>query len=262
MTLSVRSQPRAPDVAALPSRAPSRALPSRAPSRAPSRFPARLRRRVAATCRQVARSRVLPAAVCAELAFERGERVLSVSQDRDGECTLVATDRALYHRVVPDGSDADGWSRLGWEQIARIGWDAVNCQLVVIGLAGAAPARTLVPLRNRGSVPELAQERVTHTKLGQWQLQIAGTGRVLIEARRQPVTGELLWFVIPDATGDGSGDIDVQAHVERAIARLCAEFGVLPSSEASPIVLPGGVDQVVQQEELGDRQWLTTLAAV
>lgn len=117
-------------------------------------------------------------------------------------------------------------------------------------------------LRRRGSVPELAQERVTHTKLGQWHLLIGGTGRAVIEARRRPGTGELLWFVIPGASGHGpcdmDGDTDIGAHAQPAIARLCAEFGARPGSLASS----GGLDQVVQQQELSDRQRLTTLAAV
>jgi hypothetical protein len=214
--------------------------------RARIRFASRLRRWVAARWREAARGRALPAAVSAEFAFERGERVLSVSRDRDGECALVATDRALYHRVLPHRvlphrvlphrADADGWSRLGWEQIARVGWDAAAGQLVIIGLAdvaglaGAAPPRTTVPLRGRGTVPELAQERVTHTKLGQWHLLVAGTHRVLVEVRRRPVTGELLWFVTSGANGSGSSNPDIGAHVERAVARLLTDFGVTPQS--------------------------------
>ncbi len=209
--------------------------------RARFRFASRLRRWVAARWRESARGRALPAAVSAELAFERGERVLSVSRDRDGERALVATDRALYHRVLPHRVDADGWSRLGWsrlgwEQIARGGGDAAAGQLVIIGLAGvaglagAAPPRTAVPLHRRGTVPELAQERVTHTKLGQWHLLVAGTHRVLVEVRRRPVTGELLWFVTSGANGSGSSNPDIGAHVERAIARLCTDFGITPQS--------------------------------
>lgn len=112
MTLSARSQPRAPDATA-------------ALGRARFRFASRLRRWVTARWREAARGRALPAAISAGLAFERGERVLSVGRDPDGEYALVATDRALYHRALPRRVDAGGWSRLGWEQIARVGWDAV-----------------------------------------------------------------------------------------------------------------------------------------
>jgi hypothetical protein len=159
-------------------------------------------------------------AAAAGLAFERGERVLSVGHGPDGGCALAATDRALYHRA-----SGDGWSRLGWEEIARVGWDAAAGRLLVIALSGGAPSRIVVPLRRRGTVPELVTERVTHSRLGRWELLVAGTRRVLVEARRRPGTGELLWVVL---SGDCSGD------VKRAIARLGADLGV------AQLDLPGG----------------------
>lgn len=229
MTLTVRSQSRAPGVAPVL-------------GRARFRFASRLRQRVAVAWRELARGRALPAAVSAGLAFERAERVLSVGRDRDGQCALLATDRALYRRALRCEADAGGWSRIGWEQVAQVGWDAAAGQLVIIGLVGgvgggvggAAPPRMIVPLRHRGAIPELAQERVTHTKLGQWQLLIAGTHRVLVEARRRPVTGELAWFAAPSGnghgSGSGSGEREIGAHVERAIARLRADLGVTPRS--------------------------------
>jgi len=194
--------------------------------RARYRFASRLRAWAAARFGHLIRARALPAAVCAEVALERGERVLSVGRNRSGSCVLVATDRALYHRVG-DG----GWSRLGWEQIARVGWDAAAGQLVVTGLAGAAPPRTVVPLHRRGTIPELVADRVTHTRLGRWHLRVdlaSGTHHVLAEARRRPGTGELVWVVVASANGSGTGPgpRDIGAHIERAIARLGAEFGV------------------------------------
>lgn len=217
MTLSARSRPRALDAPAVL-------------GRARLRFASRLREWVTSRFRHLVRTRALPGTVSIELALERGERELSVSRHADGGCALVATDRALYHRT-----GADGWTRLGWEQIARVGWDAAAGRLVIIGLPGVAPPRTVVPLYRRGSVPELAADRVTHTKLGRWHLLVAGTHRVLVEARRRPATGELLWVVISgpgsgdgtgSGSGDGDGDGDIGRHVERAVARLGADFGL------------------------------------
>lgn len=195
-----------------------------------------MRRSVKAAWEELAPGRALPAAVRAELALEGGERVQAADMGPDGEWTLVATDRALYHRPCR-GTQADGWSRLGWEEVAEVGWDAVAGQLIVIRVAGPAgaapaagphapPARVVVPLRRRGSVPELAVERVTHTRLGRWQLVVGGTRRAVIEARRRPATGELVWSVTLD--GNGSGDLEVRARADRAIARLSAEFGAPP----------------------------------
>ncbi len=213
MTLSARSRPRALDA-------------TEALGRARFRFASRLREWAAARFRHLVRARALPGAVSVELALERGERVLSVSPHADGGCALVATDRALYHRA-----GVGGWSRLGWEQIARVWWDAAAGQLVIIGLPGVGPSRTVVPLHRRGSVPELVTERVTHTRLGRWHLLVAGTHRILVEARRRPATGELLWVVLSGAGGTGIGDIS--GLVERAIARLGMDVGItrLPGTD-------------------------------
>lgn len=233
MTLSARSRPRALDATAVP-------------GRVPSRFVLRLHGRVMARWRELARSRALPAAVSIALAFERGERVLAVGRAPDDGYALVATHRALYHR---DQADAGGWSRLGWEQIARVGWDTAGGQLVIVGLSGIAPPRTVVPLRDRGTIPELAQDRVTHSRLGRWHVLVAGTHRVLVEARRRPVTGETLWVVISDAngrdhgSGDGPGEDsgDVERHVERAIARLRADLGGTPWPDTGLPLTPPSV---------------------
>ena len=108
-----------------------------------------------------------------------------------------------------------------------------------------------MPLYRRGSVPELAADRVTHTKLGRWHLLVAGTHRVLVEARRRPATGELLWVVVsgPDGvagagSGSGDGDDGIGRHVERAIARLGADVGLtqLPGTGLSLHRDPGQRD--------------------
>ncbi len=213
MTLSARSRPQALAATAIP-------------GRVRFRFASWLRGWVAARWRGLVRGRVLPAAVSARL--ERGERVLSVAEAPDGGCALVASDRALYHRGLPHRTGTDGWSRLGWEEVDRIDWDAAAGQLAITGLTGVAPPRTAIPMRQRGTVPELIQERVTHTRLGRWRLLVAGAHHVLVEARRRPVTGEVLWFVL-----SGPGDLDTGARVERAITRLCAELGVMPQSGTS-----------------------------
>jgi hypothetical protein len=235
-----------------------------------------LRRRGAAAWEELAPGRVLPAAVRAELALAGGERVQAADMSPDGDWALVATDRALYYRPGRE-TQADGWSRLGWEEVAEVGWDAAAGQLIVIGVAGLAgagpgagpgaqagtasgatpgaeagtapgagprarPARVLVPLRRRGSVPELALERVTHTRLGRWQLRAGGGRRAVIEARRRPGTGELVWSVTCDGHGAGLGDGPVdqalRARADRAIARLSAEFGALPQPGTGPSLFP------------------------
>jgi hypothetical protein len=147
---------------------------------------------LAARWRHLARRRSLLATGCAGLAVERGERILSACRARDGGYALVATDRALYRRAGPGC-----WSRLGWERVTRVAWDGEAGEpgepgrFVITVLSGTGPARLVVPAAERGGMPELAAERMTH-------------------AGRDP--------------GDGR---ERGREVELAIARLAAEFSVI-----------------------------------
>jgi hypothetical protein len=215
MTLSARSWLRGPDATTIAGRVRWRPA-------------SRLAAWTAARWRWPARGRALPAAVSAGLALERGERVLSLGQAGDGGCALVATDRALYHRGAADPAGPGEWSRLGWEQVARVGWDPAAGLLIVTGVATLAPFRTAIPLRRRGAIAEVARERVAHTRLGRWLVPAGGTQRVLIEVRRRPVTGELLWCAVPGGSEAGPAGADLAARLDRAAARLCADLGLAP----------------------------------
>jgi len=188
-----------------------------------SRFTARLPRQLMAWWLRLARGRALPATLRAQLAFAPGERTLMVGRDPDGGYALVATDRALHHRT-----GRDGWSRLGWEQISSASWEAVPGRLVITGLTGAAPPRTIVSLRDRGTWPELAEERITHTRLNRQHVILDGRQRVVIEVRRCPGTGELRWALVSGRNLD-PGDQDLRNQIERAVTRLCADLLVAAS---------------------------------
>lgn len=212
MTLSAGSQPRALHV-----------NPARL------RLTSQLHERLGAAWRRLPRPRALPAGLRTQLAFQSGERVLSVRHDLAGDCALVASDRALYHRDA-----GNGWSRLGWEQVNRVIWDAATGQLLVHGLDGLAPSCTVVPLRDRGTLPELAQERTTHTRLGRWRLQLAGSHCAVVEVRRLPGTGELVWAVISASDGLDTAGADATADIARAVARLGERLGVCGPPSAEP----------------------------
>lgn len=180
--------------------------------------------------------RKLPSGLRETLSLERGERVLLTARDPEGNHVLVATDRALYHR---DG----GWSRSGWEQVAAVGWDSEAERLIISALSSAGstfggadsaltPHRTSMPLADRGAVPELANERITHSRLGRWPVPLPGGAQVIAEARRRPVTGELSWIVIPNGAAPANGA--ARAQVSTALARLSAELGFAPQLRPSP----------------------------
>jgi hypothetical protein len=167
---------------------------------------------------------------------ERGERVLSVGRDPNDGYALLATDRALHHRTADNG-----WSRLGWEQITRVRWDAAAGSLVITGRSGVAAERIVLPLRDRGALPELVLERITHTRLGCWHVPLADNQHVLVEARRRPATGDLLWFVNCDGSGLDLSTDGARRQIERAIARLDKDLGVTHA----------GLSQVIERPRSG-----------
>lgn len=205
----------------LPARSRARMRGGRAiaAGRAASPFISRLHGWFMVRWQRAVRSRTVPAELRAQLALSRGELVLAVGYGQDGTYALVATDRALHHRAGPDG-----WSRLGWELMASLAWDEAGGRLVITGLAGmAAPAA--VPMRECGPLLELAEERITHTRLGCWTVTLDGQRRVLAEARRRPATGELLWIV---SSRDGLNLSDTQARgqIGSAVTQLRDELGI------------------------------------
>jgi len=221
---------------ALPARSRARIPGARAiaAGRVASQISSRLRGWFVARWQRAARGRTVPAELRAQLALSRGERVLAAGHGRDGHCALIATNRALHHRTGPDG-----WSRLGWELIASLAWDTAGGRLVITGLGGPAPLQAVVPLRDCGSLLELAEERITHTRLGCWTVMPDGQRRILAEARQRPVTGELLWIVSP-RDGLDLSDPHVRGQVGRAVTQLRDELGIPHPSSARP-------DHVVQR---------------
>jgi len=163
--------------------------------------------------------RTIPLGLRELLAFEPGERVLTVGRSPEHEPLLVATDRALYHH------GDTGWPRLGWEQIAAVRWDEATGQLIVGCLPGTTPRRTVVLLPGPGTVQELAAERITHTRLGRWTLPF-DEGRVQVEARRTPGTGELLWHITPTGGQPDLADDGLRRKIEAAIAQLVLASGI------------------------------------
>ena len=73
-----------------------------------------------ACARRVSRLRGTARPVQAPAPIEPGERVLASGRDVSG-AMVVATGLAVYRH---DGHPGSGtWSRLGWEDVDRMGWD-------------------------------------------------------------------------------------------------------------------------------------------
>ena len=76
------------------------------------------------------------------------------------------------------------------------------------------------------ALPEIALERITHTRPGSWGIALPGGGTVTVAARRPPATDGVLWLVVPRGNGPCLSDSDQRVLAERAIARLAAELGL------------------------------------
>jgi hypothetical protein len=176
---------------------------------------------LAAGWRQLSARPSAAATLRGQLRLERGERVLSASRHPGDGYALVATDRALYLRGA-----GDRWSRHGWEETARVSWDQAARRLMVVGLSGGSPVRAVVALRDHGALLELALERITHTRLGQWSLPLPGGEHILVDVRCQPGTGSLTWSLRHGGGESGRAGSVARPDVERALTRLARDLGV------------------------------------
>lgn len=248
MTLPARSRPRA--------LVPRTTARDRLPAWARPRLPAGVRDRLPAWAHGFAARRAEAARLRTLLRLEPRERLLVTARRiASGQPCLALSDRALYYRGNGsddrDGGDA-GWTRLGWERVVRVGWDPAG-RLVfdtAVPYAGARDAiapdyvvprtrhvRVSVPVQAKGSVPEIAMERAGHTRLGTRRVTFPGGGQMRVEARRRPVTGELLWLVVPEAGTPDLSDSELRQQAAPVLARLSAEFG-LPGQPAAGLAVP------------------------
>lgn len=154
----------------------------------------------------------------ADLHLVRGERVLLSAQPAHG-VGVVGTHHALYWH-----SPGSAWMRLGWEEVGRLDVDRASGGLLVIALANGVARRTVVPLSGDRRFVALAQERIDATRVIVTHVAVDGR-EVRVEARRQPVTGRMHWFVqLPD--GIDVQDPDLPGKLDRATVELRAALGI------------------------------------
>lgn len=118
-------------------------------------------------------------------------------------------------------------------------------RIAISGVTGAGAPCTILKLRERGVLPELAAERIAHTRLGCRQTTLDGHGRLFVEVRRRPRTGELMWVLVSDGgfgcggTG-GAGPCGCSPGVREQIDVLVADFqdelGVI--GPVGPVIRP------------------------
>jgi hypothetical protein len=148
----------------------------------------------------------------------KGERRLLTYRAADAS-SVVATVRAVYHQ----GPAAEGWARLGWEQVGLVHWDEHVGGLLLTGWTPQAPARTVLAVPPDHALLALACERVAWTVLISVRVPLTGHGHAHLTARRQPGTDRLLWRIA--LSHGGPDDPAVRAELDAALARLRTELG-------------------------------------
>jgi hypothetical protein len=173
------------------------------------------------------------AAIEGGVPIEPGERVLASVWEAGG-AMVVATGYGIYRQ---DGSPEYGsWSRLGWEDVDRVGWDDGARVLTLTRLRGDGPPHMVLHLPGQAPLVELASEQVISTILA--SAPVLSRGRVCgrLTARRRPGDDHVRWvFTLWDPAA--SGDPALRARVAGAIAALEADLGLTSRRAAGQ---PGG----------------------
>ena len=168
------------------------------------------------------RTRPLPRDVVARLGLARGEHVLAHGRTHDGR-HAVATDRAL---LLPG---EEGFTRLGWEAIARATWQEGVLHVTESGEPGTAPPVHHLPLRDPGQLADAVHDRVTSTIVVSHHVPLYGRAGVRVIGRRPPTAGpelaELRWSLSFDQ-GVDPHDPEVQDRAAAALDDLRRQMGV------------------------------------
>lgn len=163
-----------------------------------------------------------PAAVLDRLALADGERVLAWAVDGEGRWHL-GTDRALHL------AEADGYRKLGWEQIERAEWQRDEGRLGVVESAdwGQPEQRHELDIAEPGQLHELLRERVTKSVLTTAYAKVRGKAGLSVVARRSPVGEGLVQWSYVLAEGLDPHDPQVTEVAERLQREAATELAGL-----------------------------------
>ena len=152
-----------------------------------------------------------------------GERVL-VRADTAGGGQCAATNRALHCRAAPAGP-AVAWSRIGWEDIAAVGWSRPD-GLMRLSLwpAGQAETQIVLQLPARSRLADFAAEQVLTSRLATRTVRLTAGCDATICAVRVPGEDGMTWKVRVDSGADPT-DPAIRRAVDAALRSLRAQFG-------------------------------------
>jgi hypothetical protein len=176
--------------------------------------------RAAATW-QATRSKTAQAKI-AGLPIRPGERVLILDRAPAGSL-VAATAAAVY--LSDQGELSRTWSRVGWEEVIRTGWDDRRRILVLTGAGPSGMWRAELAVDRHSALVELARERVSATLLASAAVRYRDRICAVVVARRQPGSGRVTWLTLLNQADD-TEDQAVRAKAAAAIAALRAQTGI------------------------------------
>jgi hypothetical protein len=162
------------------------------------------------------------AAKAAGAPIGQAEWVLAIDRGLAGSM-VVATGAAVYCQDV--GEHGRTWSRLGWEDVDKVGWDDRRRVLALTGVGPGRVWRKALALPSGTALAELARERVTATLLASTVVRLGDQACARVTARRQPGSGNVLWTVVLNGQQD-TGDPVIKATVAAAIVELRDQAGI------------------------------------
>ena len=168
------------------------------------------------------------AAMEAGVPIEPRERVLASVREVGGP-RVVATGHAIYRQDGHPGSGS--WSRLGWEDVDRIGWDDGARVLTLTRLRGDGPPRMVLHLPGQAPLVELAIDHSGRCAGAVRRPGLRAADRAAAARRRSREVG------VHPLDPAASGDPALRARVAGAIAALEAGLGITSRLAAGQ---PGG----------------------
>jgi hypothetical protein len=147
-----------------------------------------------------------------------GERILIRDALVDGgECQASA--HALHVRPA-----SSAWRRIGWEEVAAVGWSRPDQSLRLQLWYGEGAAQVVLPLPARSRLADFAAERVVAGQLAVRRVSLGAGRDAIICAVRAPGADCVTWKV-RYGPGCDPDDPAISAAADLAVSSLRAQFG-------------------------------------
>jgi hypothetical protein len=174
-----------------------------------------------AAARWLARRSKTARATTAGVPIRCSERVLLLER-APADWLVAATAVAIY--IHGPGEPGRSWSRIGWEEVIRIGWDERRSALALIGAGPSGMWRKELAVGRHSALVELARERIGATLLASAVVRDRDRVAAVVTARRRPGSGHVVWVTLL-SQADVTNNQAILARAAAVMADLRAQTG-------------------------------------